>query len=493
MRSFTIRLTHKIMAIGAIGLAGLVAVGAIYEVGSWSQEASRSTARNARAMADLNKQLSIEMLEARRNEKNFQTRRNESYAKAHAELVVVIVSDFDRLSGMTRSSGMNELAEKTRLAQEAFKSYATDFAATVDAETRLGLNEKLGLSGSLRAAVDIIESRLQQVDEPRLMNWMLTMRRYEKEFMLWRDHKYVGELKKAVGEFSLAMEATLVPSSVAAEITVKLEKYQKEFLAWAETAQQLKNLDASMMKSFRSLEPLMVEVGQGVERLYRESDAAEAAARERVKMWMVVAFLLGIVLVSVLSLLIGRSISKALSAMVDAMTKLAGGDLAAAIPGLGRRDEIGEMAGAVDVFKNSMIETERLRAEQQEAERRQAEQRKADMRELADAFEGAVGEIVETVSSASTELEASANTLTVAAERASQLTASVAAASEEASANVASVSAASEEMTTSINEISRQVQESSRVASEAVARRTKPTPGSANCRRLPLALATSSS
>jgi methyl-accepting chemotaxis protein len=468
MRSFTIRLTHKIMAIGAIGLAGLLAVGAIYEVGSWSQEASRTAARNARAMADLNKQLSIEMLEARRNEKNFQTRRNESYAKAHAELVVVINRDFDRLSGMTRSSGMNELAEKTRLAQEAFKSYATDFAATVDAETRLGLNEKLGLSGSLRAAVDIIESRLQQVDEPRLMNWMLTMRRYEKEFMLWRDHKYVGELKKAVGEFSLAMEATLVPSSVAAEITVKLETYQKEFLAWAETAQQLKNLDAGMMKSFRSLEPLMVEVGQGVERLYRESDAAETAARERVKMWMVVAFLLGIVLVSVLSLLIGRSISKALSAMVDAMTKLAGGDLAAAIPGLGRRDEIGEMAGAVDVFKNSMIETERLRAEQQQAERLQAKQRKADMRELADAFEGAVGEIVETVSSASTELEASANTLTVAAERASQLTASVAAASEEASANVASVSAASEEMTTSINEISRQVQESSRVASEAV-------------------------
>ena len=70
------------------------------------------------------------------------------------------------------------------------------------------------------------------------------------------------------------------------------------------------------------------------------------------------------------------------------------------------------MAGAVEVFKNNMIEAERLRAEQLEAEQRQAEQRKADMRELANAFEGAVGEIVETVSSAATELEASANTLT---------------------------------------------------------------------------------
>ena len=81
----------------------------------------------------------------------------------------------------------------------------------------------------------------------------------------------------------------------------------------------------------------MVEIGQGVERRYRKSDAAEAATRDSVKMWMLAAFALGIVLVSVLSLLIGRSISKALSAMVGAMTRLAGGDLGAVIPGLGRQ------------------------------------------------------------------------------------------------------------------------------------------------------------
>ena len=132
---------------------------------------------------------------------------------------------------------------------------------------------------------------------------------------------------------------------------------------------------------------------------------------------MLIAFALSVVLVCGLSLLIGRSISNALASMVSAMTRLAGGDLKIAIPGLGRKDEIGEMAGAVEVFKNNMIEAERLRAERLEAEQRQAEQRKADMRELANAFEGAVGEIVDTVSSAATELEASANTLTKAAER----------------------------------------------------------------------------
>ena len=78
MSGFSVRLTHKVMAIGIVGLIGLLAFGAIYQAGSWSQDASRTVAKSARDISDLSKQLSIEMLEARRNEKNFQQRRNES-------------------------------------------------------------------------------------------------------------------------------------------------------------------------------------------------------------------------------------------------------------------------------------------------------------------------------------------------------------------------------------------------------------------------------
>jgi methyl-accepting chemotaxis protein len=468
MNGLSIRLTHKIMAIGLVGLIGLLTFGGIYQAGTWSQDASRSVANNARAISDLNKQLSIEMLEARRNEKNFQQRRNESYAKAHAELMVTIDRDFDRLQALMQSDAMNALREKVRLARDAFKTYGADFSTLVSAEVKLGLNETLGLSGSLRAAVHDIESRLKEIDDPRLTSWMLMMRRHEKDFMLRRDPKYVGELKKAAAEFAKALTSAAVAPNVVAEINSKLEKYQKEFVAWSDAAQQTANLDANMMKTFRGLEPAMVEVGQGVERLYVAAEASEAATRSSVGSWMLMAFGLAVVLVFGLSFLIGRSISRALASMISAMTGLAGGDVKVAIPGLGRRDEIGEMAGAVEVFKNSMIETERLRAEQLEAEQRQAAQRKADMIRLADAFEGAVGEIVETVSSAATELEASADTLTKAAERSQGLATAVASASEEASTNVQSVSSASEELSSSVNEISRQVQESSRVAGEAV-------------------------
>ncbi len=126
------------------------------------------------------------------------------------------------------------------------------------------------------------------------------------------------------------------------------------------------------------------------------------------------------------------------------------------------------MASAVLVFKDNALETERMRAEQLEADRIAGERRKQDMHKLADSFEGAVGEIIETVSSASTELEASAMTLTKTAERSQQVTTRVAAASEEASTNVQSVASATEELSSSVNEISRQVQESARMATEAV-------------------------
>jgi methyl-accepting chemotaxis protein len=150
------------------------------------------------------------------------------------------------------------------------------------------------------------------------------------------------------------------------------------------------------------------------------------------------------------------------------MEAFARNELKADVPGKERRDEIGEMARTVEVFKTNGLEVDRMKADQLAAVQRTAEQRKADMIKLANDFEGAVSEIIETVSSASTQLEASARTLTSTAERSQQLATVVAAASEEASTNVQSVASATEEMASSVNEISRQVQTSSNIANEAV-------------------------
>jgi methyl-accepting chemotaxis protein len=184
--------------------------------------------------------------------------------------------------------------------------------------------------------------------------------------------------------------------------------------------------------------------------------------------WIVATIALAALLFVAMGFIIIAGVSRPVTAMTEAMHRLAGGDMSAPIPGTERKDEIGKMASAVLVFKDNAVETERLRAEQAEAEKLAVEQRKRDMHQLADAFEGAVGQIIETVSSASTELEASASTLTSTAERTQQTTTAVAAASELASTNVQSVASATEELSSSVNEISRQVQDSARMATEAV-------------------------
>jgi methyl-accepting chemotaxis protein len=173
--------------------------------------------------------------------------------------------------------------------------------------------------------------------------------------------------------------------------------------------------------------------------------------------------------------LIARGIIRPLAGLTSAMKELAGGDFGVVLPGLERKDEVGDMAQAVETFKIKAEEKARSEAEAKVKQDEVATRhRKEEMRKLADQFETAVGEIVDTVSSASTELEASAKTLTSTAERGQTLATTVAAASEEASTNVQSVASATEELSSSVNEISRQVQESARMAGEAVdqARRT---------------------
>ncbi|QOZ70169.1 methyl-accepting chemotaxis protein [Bradyrhizobium arachidis] len=177
----------------------------------------------------------------------------------------------------------------------------------------------------------------------------------------------------------------------------------------------------------------------------------------------------GLVFGIAIALFIGfNAMSRPIARLKLAMEGLARNDLKTEVPEKDRHDEIGEMAKTVEVFKTNGLEVERLKAAQAEAEKQAAEQRRRDMINLADGFERAVGEIIETVGSASTELEASSSTLATTAHRAQELTSVVVAASGEATGNVQSVATATEELSSSVNEISRQVQESARMAGEAV-------------------------
>jgi methyl-accepting chemotaxis protein len=171
-----------------------------------------------------------------------------------------------------------------------------------------------------------------------------------------------------------------------------------------------------------------------------------------------------------LALILGRSMSRPLTAITAVMNRLSSGDTAVVIPGAARRDELGTMAKAVDVFRRNMIEAQQMR-ETQEAQKQQAEADKKDaLRAMADRFETDVKSVVGAVAQATTEMQHSASEITVSAGGTSERTTAASAASAEASASVETVAAAAEELAGSIAEISRQVAHSAAVADAAVAK-----------------------
>lgn len=192
-----------------------------------------------------------------------------------------------------------------------------------------------------------------------------------------------------------------------------------------------------------------------------------AAIYATTKLFMLGVMVVAVILCVLLAYAIISNISGPIRLLTKAMTRLASSDWSTEVPGTARKDELGEMAKTVNVFKTNGVEAARLVAEQ-EVERAATEQRVLRLDALTRAFETKAGELVGQVSAAASELQATAQSMTGTAGEATQQATNVATAAEQASANVQTVAAASEELASSISEISRQVAQSAKVAGKAL-------------------------
>jgi methyl-accepting chemotaxis protein len=268
-------------------------------------------------------------------------------------------------------------------------------------------------------------------------------------------------------------------AGLKSDLTLKSDAEVQRF--WSVTEQELvpallKKDSAAAEKAYAQLEAVYDKhravIDDIVKKANDDNSALEVSAADQVTtfsrvVWSVSGVVVLIIALGILGIALG--VVRPVVRMTAAMERMAGGDLDVVIPGAQRGDEIGDMAKAIGTIRDNAEQKARDEAEiKVKQDQAAAEQRKRDLHKLADGFEGAVGQIVDTVSSAATELEASAGSLTSTAVRSEELATLVAAASEEASTNVQSVASATEEMSSSVTEISRQVQESARIANEAV-------------------------
>ncbi len=175
----------------------------------------------------------------------------------------------------------------------------------------------------------------------------------------------------------------------------------------------------------------------------------------------------GLLLGAALTWLIGRGTAAPVVRLCAAMRALAAGDVTVAVPDADRKDEVGQMAVTMQVFKDSMIEAERLHADHARQQAAAEAGRKAGMLQLADSFEAGIKGVVDTVSAQATEMQAAATTLAGTAHQATQQATAVAAAVEQASSSVQTVACSAEELSASVLEIGRQMEQSSRIAQKA--------------------------
>ncbi|QWG26052.1 HAMP domain-containing protein [Bradyrhizobium sediminis] len=478
-----------------LGLAG--AVGVLLAIGmAANQMATESMVAGSTERADRSQRVADNALGAHLDLRKMQlTARDVRLARTSAD-VEKIVADLQRF----KASEAQELDAALTSAQEPetrerlgkIKSLMDGFASAMEdlAKTQTTLLAQIDKRSEISVEwTKAIDAQLSSPALAKLDN------RTEIEKLLHKADAKVNALQAMVWRLGATGDSSLSASIAKTQAALKanfnelrgeaddrdllsvissMDKIVKRFLAANDEVVKSEELKADIItnrtvKVVADAVELMestVANAQKDAKASKDEVVAETVQANRINLIMAIVVILSLIASVIFSFL---GIARPMMRLNGALGEMAGGNLDVVIPGASRGDEIGDLAKTVTVIRENAEQKARDEGEAKIAQDQiAAQQRKADMIRLADEFEGAVGEIVETVSSASSELEASAGTLTSTAERAQELTTAVAAASEEASTNVQSVASATEEMASSVNEISRQVQESARMANEAV-------------------------
>jgi methyl-accepting chemotaxis protein len=481
-----------VVVLGGVGITSLK-----------STQGSFQTFKRESGTAVENSDINTDFANLRRDVYRFATTSNAQAGTAAREAVPHIVH---QLADALHSAGTDARRSKLETTGRMLETYAANFDKVVSLregrDKAEGALAKAGNDASAAISIIVMTASMNGNQEVtalagQVQQSFMMARLFSARFSATNDETLADGFKLNFSGFENARTslADLLTEEEQQRYANDAKKYASvydrtfdDFAAKSRSLQQLMNsMDTDGATIQQNLLDIVADLTSGLATLDGEMSGAMEASVTQMMAIAASALVLGLLIAT----LISRGIVRPVSGLTAGMKELASGRFDVVLPGLDRKDEVGEMAQAVEAFKLKAADKARLEAEERhaetarqaedkrladarEAERRQAADeeaaaaRRQAMHTLADQFEAAVGGIVAAVSSAATELEASATTLTSTADTTRELTGVVASASEEASANVQSVASAAQQMTASITEISRRVQDSSRIANDAV-------------------------
>ncbi|MBK8157479.1 MAG: HAMP domain-containing protein [Rhodospirillaceae bacterium] len=445
-------------------MVGFLVILTAYLIADGARGGEQAKANEATNIYVIAQDLRYEFLNARRREKDFLLRLDEKYISQHAEVMVSITDHLDELQAADSDGTYAGTITEIRTGVDSYKSA---FATTTGDWIAIGLNDELGLRAKLRKSVHDVEEKLKALSLDKLTISMLMLRRVEKDFLLRLDPKYVEAHAKASADFIADLELTAVPPADKEQIAVLMTAYGKDFASVASTRLSLIQDEKSLSETFSKVDPVVTAMIDKInEQFVAGSKRAEEFSAQTKNIILISIVIIATLAVGVAAL-IGTRIVRPIAAMTKAMLALSSGRQDTSIPATDYKNEIGQMAQSVEVFKNSMLESQRLAKEQADAQRLQVE-RGEKMQELTRSFDRDVAAALGTVNQAVAEMERTAQSMAESAQSVSSGAQAVSAGANEASANVQTVAAATEELNASIGEIGSQVTMSTRVAEEAV-------------------------
>ncbi|MGY8632783.1 HAMP domain-containing protein [Bradyrhizobium sp. 14AA] len=435
-RGFRIGLREQL---ALLGISGVIVTGAICAAALLYGSVAQRESNASNEFKDHVVSLSQSFLESGQIATEFERKPSEESIKKHADNYERQLAALSHVEAFVTDVPDDSPMKEVTSLRSVINLYATRFQNVVSAQRNLGFNENEGFQGKLRKAVRAVELPVSELNQPQLAILMLKMRRHENEFMLRGEDKDGDQLVECEAEFETVLAQANRPPEVKSSIQSLIRAYKADFLSLMVTRQTLHDQVDDLEQIYERIHPTLMRIVAAADA--RSHLAGTRADHIQRKSFWIIG--LGTALVGLLALLFGQRLARTIASMTSAMRQLGEGRFDVMLPGLGRKDELGDMAEAIEMFK--LRASERAQADldaSAEQDRAVANQRRADIARLAGEFEEAIGQVIDTVSSASTQLEASARSLTCSADQSQKLSVEAAASSEEASVNVQHVAVA---------------------------------------------------
>jgi methyl-accepting chemotaxis protein len=477
VRAMSVR--TRILLIALIPVLGFVANGISFMSGEREVADAFERYQRADATADASQSLKEAIGQMRIAARDFATNPGEEAIKAFESANAAGLSRLAFIEN-TLDAGERERVAPIRQRLDEINRRFTDVVAD---QRVLGFSEESGLRRQLHDSGTTIERLINQGmdwlgdgEAKKLLVSLLLMRRFEAEQRLQSNNMSYALFFFEYENFRKMMQGVQATVEQRAAIENHVKAFADTFSAWSATADKvrpnLKVIDLDTQQLAPAADGIIQTAGDGAARAAAQLSASQSRTRSIILSVGVAAVALGLAL----SLLIGWSITRPLQGLADAMTRLAKGDTAAHIPATGARDEIGHMARTVIVFRDTMLERERLTAAQTETAKTR-ELRNQSIGAAIASFERSVDDVLGRVRGAAQRLESASSRLNASAD---DMSAEARAAEERvlaASSNVTAAAGSVEELAASIGDIAGQAQKSTEVAGHAVseARRTSAT------------------